>query len=247
MFQASRLFFLIWLDIKRVFRDTKYVLFIITLPVIFYIIYTAIFPKNANVNDVPWSEYCLISMIAFGIMGNAINLLGTKIADERKKKWYTYLRVSPVNSIYYVISHVFSYLLISVAFTFLMFVVAYLYKGINLGVLETINIGITLNIGSVVFLIMALLIGRLDSLSQPIGTITYLVLSFLGGLWMPVAAMPKFLSQIATFLPSYNYARLGWRLLENKGIDVRSVTILFIYIICFLGIYILLQRKEQAN
>ena len=94
---------------------------------------------------------------------------------------------------------------------------------------------------------MALLIGRLDSLSQPIGTITYLVLSFLGGLWMPVAAMPKFLSQIATFLPSYNYARLGWRLLENKGIDVRSVTILFIYIICFLGIYILLQRKEQAN
>lgn len=59
-----------------------------------------------------------------------------------------------------------------------MFVVAYLYKGINLGVLETINIGITLNIGSVVFLIMALLIGRLDSLSQPIGTITYLVLSF---------------------------------------------------------------------
>lgn len=246
MFQASRLFFLIWLDIKRVFRDTKYVLFIIALPVIFYIIYTAIFPKNANVNDVPWSEYCLISMIAFGIMGNAINLLGTKIADERKK-WYTYLRVSPVNSIYYVISHVFSYLLISVAFTFLMFVVAYLYKGINLGVLETINIGITLNIGSVVFLIMALLIGRLDSLSQPIGTITYLVLSFLGGLWMPVAAMPKFLSQIATFLPSYNYARLGWRLLENKGIDVRSVTILFIYIICFLGIYILLQRKEQAN
>ena len=90
-----------------------------------------------------------------------------------EKKWYTYLRVSPVNSIYYVISHVFSYLLISVAFTFLMFVVAYLYKGISLGVLETINIGITLNIGSVVFLIMALLIGRLDSLSQPIGTITY--------------------------------------------------------------------------
>ena len=86
MFQASRLFFLIWLDIKMVFRDTKYVLFIIALPVIFYIIYTAIFPKNANVNDVPWSEYCLISMIAFGIMGNAINLLGTKIADERKKK-----------------------------------------------------------------------------------------------------------------------------------------------------------------
>ena len=186
-------------------------------------------------------------MIAFGIMGNAINLLGTKIADERKKQWYTYLKVSPVNSTYYVISHVFSYLLISVAFTFLMFVVAYLYKGINLGVLEMINIGITLNIGSIVFLIMALLIGRLDSLSQPIGTITYLVLSFLGGLWMPVAAMPKFLSQIATFLPSYNYARLGWGLLENKGIDVKSVAILFIYIICFLAIYILLQRKEQAN
>ena len=49
-----------------------------------YYIYSD-FPENANVNGVPWSEYCLISMIAFGIMGNAINLLGTKIADERKK------------------------------------------------------------------------------------------------------------------------------------------------------------------
>lgn len=50
MNQVSSLFFLIWLDIKRVFRDTKYVLFIIALPVIFYIIYTTIFPENANVN-----------------------------------------------------------------------------------------------------------------------------------------------------------------------------------------------------
>lgn len=57
MNQVSSLFFLIWLDIKRVFRDTKYVLFIIALPVIFYIIYTAIFPENANVNGVSWSEY----------------------------------------------------------------------------------------------------------------------------------------------------------------------------------------------
>lgn len=243
---CNNLFFLIWLDVKRVFRDIKYVLLIILLPVVFYLLYTAIFPSNANVNGLAWSKYCLISMIAFGIMGNAINLLGTKIAAERQKKWYNYLKISPVNSIYYGLSHLFSYLLISIVFTGFMFAVATLYKDVHLGLVKMLQIGLLLNLASLVFLLLALLIGRLNSLAQPIGTITYLLLSFLGGLWMPVAAMPHLLSKIATMLPSYNFARLGWSLLEDKELDTRAVMILCFYAICFLFFYIYLQRREQG-
>ena len=247
MIDVRNMIFLILLDIKRVFRDIKYVFFIIALPILFYIVYTAIFPNNANVTGVPWSEYCLISMISFGIMGNAINLLGTKVADERSKKWYTYIRVSPVNYFYYGLSHIFSYLTISLFFTFLMFVLAFFYKDINLGLVLSLKIGLVLNLASVVFLMLALIIGRLGSLSQPIGTILYLMLSFLGGLWMPVAAMPKFLSHLAVLLPSYNYAKLGWCLLAHKRLAFNSVVNLLAYFVIFTLLYVYLQKREQMN
>ncbi|HGF7406279.1 TPA: hypothetical protein QFJ79_002462 [Enterococcus faecium] len=77
--------YLIYLDIRKAFRDVKYVAFIILLPVLFYLLYTHIFSTKAAVGTISWSEYSLVSMISFGIMGNSINLLGTKIADEKNK------------------------------------------------------------------------------------------------------------------------------------------------------------------
>lgn len=228
---------LIFLDIKRVFRDFKYVFFVIILPILFYILYNELFATNAAVDGVKWSQYSLVSMIAFGIMGNSINLLGTKIADERKGKWYDYLNVSPINSRMYGISHIFSFLIISIIFTCLMFVVGQLCYRVDITFISALKIGFFLNFGSIVFLFMALIIGGLGSLAQPLGTVIYLFLSFLGGLWMPVAAMPTTMQTIAKLLPSYSFAKLGWDVLIGNTIDFLNILLLALYCIIFLAIY----------
>lgn len=235
------------LDIKRVFGDIKYVFFIIVSPILFYIVYTVVFPNNANVNGVPWSEYCLISMISFGITENAVNLLGTKVADERSKKWYTYIRVPPASYSHYGSSYIFFHSAISLFFTFLMLVLIFFYKDISLGLVLSLKIGLILNLASVVFLTLALLTGRLGGLSRPIGTILHLMLSSLGGLWMPVAAMPKFSSHLAVSLLSYNYTKLGWYLLAHKRSAFSSAGNLLAYFIIFTLLYVYLQRREQTN
>ncbi|WP_260448092.1 ABC transporter permease [Listeria seeligeri] len=241
----NKLYMLITLDIKRVFRDIKYVAFIIILPIFFYIIYNELFATNAAVKGIPWGEYSLVSMISFGIMGNAINLLGTKIADEKKGMWYDYLKVSPISPKEYGISHIYSYLIISILFTVLMFVIGFLYNGVSIDFYKMIEIGILLNIGSIPFLLLALLVGEMGSLAQPFGTIIYLFLSFLGGLWMPIEAMPETMQQIAKILPSYNYANLGWTVLADKKLEVVNFLFLIGYATLFLLVYILLTNRRK--
>lgn len=234
--------FLINLNTKRIFRDYKYVLLIILLPMFFYIIYSEIFPKNAAVNGISWKEYSLISLICFGIMGNAINLLGTKVASEKNDNWYDYLKVSVINSNAYMVSYLFSYFLISLIFSISMILLGYFYNGINIELHKIIEIVLFLNVFSFAFLLLALIIGQLGSAAQPIGTIVYLMLSFLGGLWMPIAAMPKHMQNFAEILPSYRYGHIGWSILSKGHIYIEDVLYLIGYSIIFYIIFLLLSK-----
>ncbi|MFO3720434.1 hypothetical protein [Staphylococcus felis] len=109
------------------------------------------------------------------------------------------------------VSYLFSYFFISLIFSISMILLGYFYNGINIELHKIIEIVLLLNVFSFVFLLLALIIGQLGSAAQPIGTILYLMLSFLGGLWMP-----KHMQNFAEILPSYRYGNIGWSIL-SKG------------------------------
>ncbi|MEM5614969.1 ABC transporter permease [Staphylococcus pseudintermedius] len=160
MKKAKSFLYLTQLNTRRIFRDFKYVLLIIALPMFFYVIYSEIFPQNAAVNGISWKEYSLISLICFGIMGNAINLLGTKVANEKNDNWYAYLKVSVINPNAYMMSYLFSYFLISFIFSVAMILLGYFYNDIHIAFYKLVEIVILLNVFSFAFLFLALIIGQ---------------------------------------------------------------------------------------
>lgn len=232
--------------LRRTLRDIRYIGFIVILPIIFYVMFTAIFAKNASVNDLAWSKYSLISMLSFGIVGNAINLLGTRIANERQDKWMDFIKVSPISSLYYNISFVITFLVISLLTMFLLFVTAFFWQGVTFSIMDYLGIAILLLLGSIPFLLFGVIVGYLGSAAQPVGTMLYLVLSFLGGLWMPVAAMPDKIQGIAKLLPTFSLASLGWNFLSNTSI-VTPFIILFIYFICAVLVLAIIWKKQQRQ
>jgi ABC-2 type transport system permease protein len=232
--------------LRRTLRDIRYIGFIVILPIIFYVMFTAIFAKNASVNDLAWSKYSLISMLSFGIVGNAINLLGTRIANERQDKWMDFIKVSPISSLYYNISFVITFLVISLLTMFLLFVTAFFWQGVTFSIMDYLGIAILLLLGSIPFLLFGVIVGYLGSAAQPVGTMLYLVLSFLGGLWMPVAAMPDKIQGIAKLLPTFSLASLGWNFLSNTSI-VKPFIILFIYFICAVLVLAIIWKKQQKQ
>lgn len=242
---TKKILYLVKIDLTRTFRNFKYVMLIVLMPLFFYWIYSDIFPHTATVNGTSWAEYSLISLTGFGIMGNTVSLLGTQIADERKNNWFEYIRVSPVSEKLYTSSHLITFFIISFLLSIAMFVEAYFLHGIVLGLGKTILLILTLNISNVIFLCWSLVVGLSGSLAQPIGTISYIAFSFAGGLWFPVAAMPPSIQPIAKLTPGYIYVSPAWHILGNKPIQASTILITIIYCILFLVLYFLFRKRVR--
>jgi ABC-2 type transport system permease protein len=112
--------------------------------------------------------------------------------------------------------------------------------------MDYLGIAILLLLGSIPFLLFGVIVGYLGSAAQPVGTMLYLVLSFLGGLWMPVVAMPEKMQGIAKLLPTFSLASLGWNFLSNTS-TVKPFLILFIYFICEVLVLVIIWKKQQKQ
>lgn len=235
--------FLIGIDIKRTFRDMKYIIFIIALPVAFYLLYTKIFDSTAQLNGTSWANYCMVSLAAFGVMGNAITFLGTRFADEKGNKWYDYIKVSPISEVMYNMAKVVSFCILSILIVCLIFLTGHFFQNVSLTSIQWIEIFLLLILGSISFAGLALIIGFFKSAAQPVGTMLYLVLSFMGGLWMPVESMPDIMQKIAKVTPTYNYAKMSWNIIGNEEFPINSLFILLGYTVVFFVIYIILTKR----
>jgi ABC-2 type transport system permease protein len=78
--------------------------------------------------------------------------------------------------------------------------------------------------------------------------LVYLPLSFCGGLWMPIEALPHWLQQIAHGLPSFWFARLA---LGSLGYSSSSAllawALLGFYTVVFLLTAAFIFRRQEAQ
>jgi len=76
----------------------------------------------------------------------------------------------------------------------------------------------------------------------------YLPLSFCGGLWMPIEALPHWLRGIAHGLPSYWFSRLALRTLGySDSSALLAWMLLAAYTVVFLLIAAFIFRRQEAR
>lgn len=243
----SNLIFLTRIDIKRTFRDIRYVFFIIILPVIFYIMYNALFKSNELIDGVTWASYSMISLSAFGIIGNGITSFGTRISQEKSQGWYTFLKISPISENLYNLSRIISNIILSFIIFIIIFITSYIFYDVRTSVYKLILIATFLILGSFIFNLLGLLIGNLKTATQPIATMLYLILSFIGGLWMPVISMPQYIQVITKLTPTYNYANICWSILSGHHINMINIFVLLAYLLIFCILIKLFSFKEVVK
>ena len=62
--------------------------------------------------------------------------------------------------------------------------------------------------------------------AQGLTMVVYLVMSALGGVWMPVSILPSYLQTVAHLLPSNRMAELGWRVATGHAPTLAAVAVL---------------------
>jgi len=183
-------------------------------PIMFYVLFGLVMGKQM-IGGVRTTVYLLAAYGTFGVMGASLFGTAASLASERRLGWLQVKRASPMPPSAYFLAKVVMSLIFSAIVVLLLFLLGVTFGGVHLQASTMAQLALTLVAGSLPFCAMGLAIGYfVEPNSAPaVVNIFYLPMSFCSGLWMPFMFLPKFVQQIAVFLPPYHLSQLALNLI----------------------------------
>jgi ABC-2 type transport system permease protein len=203
------------LEIRRMYRDRRFVFFTIAIPVGFYLLWSNIFAKNGGIDTdtgLDAKTYLLVSMASFGALGASLTTTGARLAAERQSGWLRQLRATPLRPWAVITAKVIASMCLALPAIAAVGITAALTQHVQLSPGRWAAMVGLMWIGTLPFAALGTLIGSLvgADAAQPATVACYFALSILGGLWMSVSILPATLRHIAHWTPSNRFADLGW-------------------------------------
>ncbi|GLW05991.1 ABC transporter [Microtetraspora sp. NBRC 13810] len=235
---------LLRLEIARTFRNPVSMVFLIGFPLALYLLWTKVLPVSAGTGITDFAAYSMVSMATYGSLGGAL-FIGGAIALERTGGWLRQLAVTPLPGHGYVVAK-----LVAGMLGVLPSIVAVLAAGAALG-------GVRLAGTTWVVLVPLIWLGVLPfaALGVALGyslagqsanmamIVVYFGLSVLGGLWVPVEALPDGLRAVAEYSPAYQAGSLGWRALDGLAPTGTAVAVLAGWTLLFCALAVWRYRR----
>jgi len=209
---------MIRLELRRMLRNKRTVIFTFVMPAVFFLLF--------GVNDNYRTEragagnitgYIMISMAVYGAM-LATTSGGAMVSVERAAGWSRQLRLTPLKPVAYIAVKLVLAMIIGLASVVVTFVVGKL-AGAELPVHAWIECGLLAWICALVFAAFGLFMGYLlpsENVMQILGPVLA-ILSFAGGLFVPVDQLGHTFATIAKFTPVYGVGELARYPLTHDG------------------------------
>lgn len=191
------------LEARRTVRNRRFLIFTLVLPVGLFLIYAAMYTAGQT-GGVATRAYLMASMATFGAMVAALST-GTRIALERDSGWNRQLRLTPLRPAAYLVAKAVVGMLVALPAIVFVYAAGAVVEHVELGGGQWLASAAGLWLGVLPFAVLGILIGYVASpdSSQPVYAVTFMGLSLLGGIWIPVETLPHTLVQLAHLLPSY--------------------------------------------
>ena len=234
-------------ELLRTSRDRRFFTLTLGMPIVFYLIFIHQVGRGVQVGGTAWGAYFMVSMAAFGVVGSSVNTLGVRLAAERQSGWVRWLRTTPLSSTGYALAKTFTQLTLSLLIVAAVFLVAHVSQAVALPAGRWLEITLWLWLGSLPFAALGVLIGMAGSAAQVLGTLAYLAMAMLGGLWTPVQALSRTMRTIAEWMPTYHFARPAWDILAGRSVHWSDAAILLGYAALFTAAAAFIQRRLDAR
>ncbi|KAB2381568.1 ABC transporter permease [Actinomadura montaniterrae] len=208
--RKSAMFPYLWLELRRLVRDSSYVLVSVLLPVGMFLLFSSLGDEATNHDLVQ----LMVGMAGFGAVGITLNS-GTGIADDRARGWLRQLRLLPLGPAKVVVARGLCAMALSLP-PIVIVCVAGAFKGVDLSVAQWAGVAALLWIGIAPVALLGLGIGYLcaPQQAQAIGLALFVGMSMIGGLWIEVSDFPGWLQVVSKITPVYSYAEIprsvGW-------------------------------------
>jgi ABC-2 type transport system permease protein len=216
------------LEIRRALRNRRVMFFTILYPTVLFLAIGG--SANGNIGDVPAKNYILISMATFGAIGAALTNNAQKIAQERKDGWTRQLRLTALPGNGYVTGKVVAATALTVPAIVVVFA-AGAATGVHLSAGKWLMAFLLLWLASLSFTALGIAIGYgvpNDSV-QLVAMISYIGLSLIGGLWVPITG--GIMRKVADATPTYQVRQLTTDLISGAHVPSGGVAILVVWIV----------------
>lgn len=198
------------LEVRRLLRNRRTLIFTMIVPAVFFFLFglnAAYAAKPAGHGNV--SAFILINMALYGAV-LATTSGGAMISIERSQGWSRQLRLTPLTPVAYIATKMMTSLVLGFGSVLVVYIVGLLSGKPSMPAYLWIVTGLCVWIGSLLFAAFGLFLGYLlptENVMQFMGFIMML-LSFGGGLFIPLSQYPHVLQDLAQYTPLYGLNQL---------------------------------------
>ena len=190
----------------------------------------------------------LAAFCVFATLGVAFFQFGVGIANERESPWEMYARVLPVHPWVRLVSTVLSSLLFVALAVGVLIVVALLSTEAGMGAGAWLRMLFAVLVGAVPMAALGVAIGYWANpkAALPIANLLYILLAFLGGIFLRPELMPEFLDRISLMTPVRHICELTWAAALGVPWSTASFLWLLAYTVAFAALAIAGQRRDEG-
>jgi len=237
------------LEVRRLTRNPRTVIVSIVAPVVFFLL----FGLNRAYDSLPighgnYAAFVLISLALYGAV-IATSFSGAMVSIERSQGWSRQLRLTPLSPVAYVIIKILTALVLGFCSVAAVNAVGIITHKASMPAGLWIGTMVSVWIGSLLFAAFGLFLGYLlpaENVLQLLGLILAL-LSFAGGLFIPVSQFAVGVRDVAKWTPLYGLNQLVHTPLLGTGVDWTWVVNVVAWLIIFAGGAVWRMRKDTAR
>jgi ABC-2 type transport system permease protein len=209
-----------WLEAKhellRLLRTPSFVLPTLLFPPLFYLLFGVLLGGKGGAEA---ARYMLATYGVFGIMGAALFGFGVTVAVERERGFLALKRALPMPPGAYLLAKMAMAMVFAAIISVILALLAVTLAKVSLqpgqwALLFMINV-----LGVLPFCAIGLYIGSLvgGSAAPAVVNLLYLPMSFLSGLWLPLAMLPAVFARIAPVWPSYHLGQVALKVVGRDA------------------------------
>lgn len=196
-------------EFLKLFRARSFSLSVIGFPVMFYVLF-GLSNKGVVDHGVNIAKYMLAGYCCFGMIGAALFGVGVGLATERAAGWLELKRASPMPPMAYLLAKLMTAVAFGIIIVAVLCGLGIIFGGVHLSGVEVAHMLVVTVLGVVPFTALGLLLAQVVPPAAASGIINliYLPMSFMSGLWVPIAGLPHWVQKLAPMLPAYHLAQL---------------------------------------
>ncbi len=197
------------LEVRRAIRNGRFLIFSIAFPVLLFVLYVSMFADGQK-DRAAIVGILMVNMTAFGAL-TASMFAGGRVALERSLGWQRQLRLTPLSGPGYLAGKGITAMMLAIPAIVLVPLIGAVVEGVSLDATGWLRVTIGIWLAVIPFALIGLFIGQIGTPEsmQPIMSIIMMVMSLLGGIFIPIDSMPDWLSKFSHVLPSYWLGQVG--------------------------------------